>query len=109
LDSAVEAAYALATNVNLMTINGYLPAYKSLEEECLVSYRQTYPEADFTAVLDGLQHLGNPSSTSLLPNQEAADQLFDQFRDKISSVDYLDLDMEIDKLQADLIEVIGQD
>jgi len=109
LDSAVEAAYALATNVHLMTINGYMPAYKSLEEECLKSYHQAYPEADFTAVLDGFKHLGNPSSTSLVPNQEAADQLFDQFRDKISSVDYLDLDMEIDKLQADLIEVIGQD
>jgi multiple sugar transport system substrate-binding protein len=106
LELAVETAYELATNVNFLTTNGYLPAYKNLEEECLAYYRQLYPEADFTAVLGSLGYLGNPASTSLLPNQEVIDQLFDQFRDRISTVNNIDLDREIDQLQTQVQEAV---
>jgi len=99
-NEAVRAAYALANTVDLLEINGYIPASNKLLNEVLEALKNEYPGVDIQAALDGLNHLSQPPSISPLPVD--MDALFEDFRDRISTVQGLDLDAELDKLEAEL-------
>ena len=99
-NEAVRAAYVLANTIELLKIGGYIPTSDELLSEVLSALKNEYPSVDFQAALDGLNHLSQPASISPLPVD--MDAKFEDFRDRISTVQGLDLDAELDKLEADL-------
>jgi multiple sugar transport system substrate-binding protein len=99
-DQAIRAAYRLANTIELLKIMGYIPASDALLPEVLSALKNEFPGVDFQAALDGLNHLSQPASTSPLP--AGMDVKFEDFRDRISTVEGLDLDTELDKLDAEI-------
>jgi len=99
-NEAVKAAYALANTVDLLKIGGYIPAVENLQEAVLTSMKNEYPGVDFQAALDGLNHLSQPSTVSPIP--AGMEVKFEDIRDRISTVQGLDLDTELDKLDAEI-------
>ena len=97
---SVRAAYALANTVDLLKIGGYIPAVENLQEAVLTSMKNEYPGVDFQAALDGLNHLSQPSTVSPIP--AGMEAKFEDIRDRISTVQGLDLDTELDKLDAEI-------
>jgi multiple sugar transport system substrate-binding protein len=95
---AVQAAYTLANNVDLLKIGGYIPAMEKLQDDVLTALKNEYPGVDFQPALDGLNHLSQPSTVSPIPTFIEAK--FEEFRDRISTVSGLDLEAELDKLDA---------
>jgi multiple sugar transport system substrate-binding protein len=101
---AIETAYALATNIDLLKIGGYIPAFKSIQEDALEALAVEYPDVDFWSAVDSLNHLSVPPTTSPLP--DAMDILFEAFRDRISTVPSLNLDDEINAFESELQTVL---
>jgi multiple sugar transport system substrate-binding protein len=97
-NEAVRAAYSLANSIDLLRIGGYIPAVENLQGDVLAALKNEYPGVDFQAALDGLNHLSQPSTVYPIP--AGMEVKFEDFRDRISTVEGLDLEAELDKLDA---------
>ena len=87
----------------LLQVYGGFPARKSLREDFLKTLDERFPQGvDWQVGIDGLAYPDIPNHESNLPNYSKAFDRLQAFYDLYQSDANLDLDAELDKLEADL-------
>ena len=105
---AAEAAYAISSNLELNMAWGGFPARKSLQAEFLNWLDQQYPGVDWQVALDSVAYADVPSFDAPLPNYFAAWDRMEDFVALLESKDGLDIDAEIETLEADLQAILDE-
>jgi multiple sugar transport system substrate-binding protein len=105
-DIAVKAAYAIATNPELIETwigTGGLPAFQSLLKDSLARLDEQFPHGvNWDTILAGLEHVDVPNHESWMPNFSQADERVKAFQTLVENDGGLDVDAEINTLVADL-------
>lgn len=105
-EEAVEVVYAIATNPQLVTVWGAVPALIDIQDEFFAAMDQRFPQGvNWDTVLAGLDHVDVPNHESWMPNFSQADDVIAAFGNALNNQEGLDLDAAIAQLQADLQSV----
>lgn len=89
----------------LLNIYGGMPARMSMQEEWLASYFETnFPgrDLDMQVVVDAMTYADNPNHEAWMPSFLETTDRYNEFWNLISNEPGLDLDAEMDALEADL-------
>jgi multiple sugar transport system substrate-binding protein len=106
---AAEAAYAIASSLDLNMAWGAFPARKSLQPEFLDRVRAEHPGVDWQVAQDGLAHADIPSFDTPMPNYFRAWDRMEDFVDLLKEKGDLDIDFEIETLESDLQTIFNED
>lgn len=98
---AVEVAYAIATDPELLLVWEMLPAFKGLQASFLEQIKAKHPGVDWQVMLDSLKYADTTYENTMPNHRKSYDRLL-AFRDLLGSDGNLSLDAEIDKLESDL-------
>jgi multiple sugar transport system substrate-binding protein len=94
----------------LLPLYGGLPARTADQEAFVAGLNAQSPQAvDWQVALDSLAYADHPSYAGYLPNYTAALTRLDGFRNLLFATEGVNLDVEIEALQADLQQVFDQD
>ncbi len=102
---AAFAVYTLMTNeyaAELASVYGFLPAKTSAQASAVAAMQEKYPNADMQVFVDALSYPDNPNHESGMPNFLKASDTYGTFGAKYQSTPGLDIDAELDALQAEL-------
>jgi multiple sugar transport system substrate-binding protein len=107
-----EAAFEVLTYMlseehanDLLTIYGGMPARLSLQGDYFEIYNETnFPgkEVNWDVVVAGMAYADNPNHESWMPSFQESNDKYNEYWNKWVELPDLDLDAEIDELQADL-------
>jgi multiple sugar transport system substrate-binding protein len=87
----------------LLQVYGSMPARHSLQETFFEELDKTYPnDIDWQVAIDALGYPDNPNHESWMPNFTEANDRIQAWTTLYQGTEGLDIDAELDKLQADL-------
>jgi multiple sugar transport system substrate-binding protein len=109
-----EAAFEVLTYLlspevalKLLPVYGGFPANTTLQDQFQAEFLERFPGVNFEAFLAGLEHVDTPNHEALMPNYAVADERLNAFQTLYGSTPDLDMDEELDKLEADLSVIFG--
>jgi multiple sugar transport system substrate-binding protein len=110
LEAAFEVYTLMTTEFaeELTQVYGFLPAKISAQEAAIAKWQENYPNADAQVFVDALNYPDNPNHESGMPNFLKASDTYGTFGAKYQSTPGLDLDAELDALQAELQKVFDE-
>jgi multiple sugar transport system substrate-binding protein len=80
----------------------------SAQEAAVAKWQENYPNADAQVFVDALNYPDNPNHESGMPNFLKASDTYGTFGAKYQSTPGLDIDAELDALQAELQKVFDE-
>lgn len=103
---AFEVLTYLIERDDLIQVYGGFPARTSQQPDFLELLQIVAPDVDFEVFERGLDHIDTPNHESGLAAQADAEARLREFQDAMLSSPDLDLDAEIDELEADLQAIL---
>jgi multiple sugar transport system substrate-binding protein len=101
---AVEIAYSIATNPELLLAWEMLPAFNDLQSLFLKQLAAKHPGVDWQVMLDSMDY-ADTTYDKVMPNYRKSYDRLLAFRDLLGNEENLTLEFEIDKLESDLQEL----
>jgi multiple sugar transport system substrate-binding protein len=98
---AVEIAYSIATDPELLLAWEMLPAFKDLQSLFLKQLAAKHPGVDWQVMLDSMDYT-DTTYDKVMPNYRKSYDRLLAFRDLLGNEENLTLEFEIDKLESDL-------
>jgi len=105
---AVEIAYSIATNPNLLLAWEMLPAFNDLQSLFLKQLAAKHPGVDWQVMLDSMDYADTTYDKTMPNYRKSYDRLL-AFRDLLGNEENLTLEFEIDKLESDLQALFEED
>lgn len=87
---------------DLLEVYGAFPARASLQEQNLMQMQENFPDADLNVFVEALSFPDNPNHEAGMPNFLKASDAYNTFGSKYQTTPDLDLNAELDALQAEL-------